>query len=210
MPSLSIQQRNLYWDSFPQLELIGKKVAARQIWETWKMIKYEKENNLHEERKIAQENKYQGTTPFRGSRHATHEWSNMPERKKKRFYQEWSPTRNKIIKPLRFKTKVKVKKGLRVGWKDTERRDGTHTVNTHFADLMTRSFDKKIPVNEQFWLFDGKKSEFHDKFEGLFEKATTIIKNGGKFTFMQGGSPIKMGSIHLTNLEYIYEKYKEL
>ena len=210
MPSLSIQCRNLYWDSFPHLESLGKKVAAHRIWETWNMVKYEKENNLHEERKIAQENKYQGTIPFHGSQHATYEWSKMPERKNKRFYQEWSPTRKKIIKPVRFKTKVKVKKGLRVGWKDTERRDGTHTVKTHFGELMSRFFDKNMPVDENFWLFDGKKSEYHEKFEEVFEKAISIIMNGGKFIFMQGGSPVKMGLIYLENLGYIYEKYKEL
>lgn len=210
MPSLPIQCRNLYWESFPPLESLGKKVAAQRIWKTWKMVKYEKENNLHEERKIAQENKYQSTNPSCGSMDVTAVWRKMPERKKKRFYQEWSPTRKKIIKPLLFKTKVKVKKGLRIGWKDTERRDGTHTVKTHFGELMARFFDKKMRVDENFWLFDGKKSEFHEKFEGLFEKAITIIMNGGKFTFMQGGSPVKMGLIYLENIGHIYEKYKEM
>lgn len=205
-----IQCRNLYWDAFQTLEKVGKNLAAHRIWETWKMIKHEKENNVHEERKVAQENKYQGSTLFYGIQQATYEWSKMPEKKTKRFYQEWSPTRLKVIKPLRFKTKVKVRKGLRVGWKDTERRDGTHTLKTHFGELMSRFFDKKMPVDENFWLFDGKKSEFHERFEEVFEKAITIIMNGGKFTFMQGGTPVKMGLIYLENLGYIYEKYKEL
>ena len=112
MPSLSIQCRNLYWDSFPHLESLGKKIAAHRIWETWKMVKYEKENNLHEERKIAQENKYQGTSPFHGSRHATYEWSKMPERKKKRFYQDGRLHARRLSNHFCFKTKVKVKKGL--------------------------------------------------------------------------------------------------
>lgn len=213
-----IEGHTMIREIYPSIISLGENMAATQIQRTWKWYKYEQSSNTERNasRKNKKEQEEEDDTYDKKriyTRKTIPQWDKMKERKAKRKFQEWSPVRKKIIKPLLFSGKVRVRvfsgNKVRDKWKKTERRDGTHSIQSHFGKVITNYFDKKLGFDDSFWEIDEKRSEHFEKFNSIFDNIVSTIEDGGNMRIVQGGSPFRLNSSHLLGIKSIWKAYKE-